>query len=291
MANTEAEIHPSEALRVAWSAVEKSRHAQRPHSLDYIHKIFEDFEEIRGDRKFSEDPELIAGMGILRGEGKQDDRKVFFLGHQKGRTTKQKIERNFGMARPEGYRKAMRLMDLADSFGRPVLTFIDTPGAFPGIGAEERGQSEAIAASILRMFKLKMPSISVVIGEGGSGGALAIGVADRLFMLENSTYSVISPESCAAILWSDAGEAKQAALALKLAAHDVHRLKLCDGVIREPGDGAHTDLGQTAELMRTQILSSLAELTSMDPSARLAARYEKYRRIDQSHLLTSSLQS
>jgi len=277
----ESEVRPSEEKHIAWQAVERSRHPQRPHTLDYIQKIFVDFEELKGDRRFGEDPALVGGMGVLRGD--KEKKRVFFLGQQKGRTTKQKIERNFGMARPEGYRKAMRLMDLAESFQRPLVTFIDTPGAYPGIGAEERGQSEAIAASILRMFQVKVPTVSFVIGEGGSGGALAIGVADRLLMLKNSTYSVISPESCAAILWANAAESKQAALALKVGAKSVFELGLCDEIVEEPADGAHTNWDEMAERLLGRIHFHLDDLAKVDTATRLATRYEKYRHIDAKH--------
>lgn len=280
----ELAVHPSERKHVAWQAVEKSRHPQRPHTLDYVQKIFSDFEELKGDRRFGEDGALVGGVGVLRGTKGAEAKKVFFLGQQKGRSTKQKIERNFGMARPEGYRKAMRLMDLAESFNRPVITFIDTPGAYPGIGAEERGQSEAIAASILHMFQVKVPTVSFVIGEGGSGGALAIGVADRLLMLRNSTYSVISPESCAAILWANAAESKQAALALKLGAKDVFELGLCDEVLDEPGDGAHTNHEAMAERILERIHFHLDDLAKLDPAQRLEKRFAKYRYIDAKHL-------
>lgn len=279
--HSEQEVRPSEKKHIAWQAVEKSRHPQRPYTLDYVQKIFADFEELKGDRRFGEDPALVGGVGTLRGGNGE---KVFFLGQQKGRTTKQKIERNFGMARPEGYRKAMRLMDLAESFGRPLLTFIDTPGAYPGIDAEERGQSEAIASSTLHMFQVKVPTVSFVIGEGGSGGALAIGVPDRLLMLRNSTYSVISPESCAAILWANAAESKQAALALKLGAKDVFELGLCDEVVDEPGEGAHSNWEVMAERMLERIHFHLEDLTAMDPLERQRVRYAKYRNIDARHL-------
>lgn len=267
----------------AWSVVEKSRHPARPHTLDYLHKIFVDFEEIKGDRCFGEDPALIAGVGTLRATAQSAERKVFFLGHQKGRNTKQKIERNFGMARPEGYRKAIRVMDLAERFSKPLLTLIDTPGAFPGIGAEERGQSEAIADSILQMFELKVPSVGIVIGEGGSGGALAIGVPDRLLMLENSTYSVISPESCAAILWGNAGESKLAAVAMKMSASENFKLGICDEVVREPGNGAQESLEEMSLGMLERIHFHLDELCAMDFAKRKELKWKKFRHIDARH--------
>ncbi len=277
-------IKTNDRLSEAWSVVEKSRHSMRPHTLDYLHKIFVDFEEIKGDRCFSEDAALIAGTGILRaGPNGEKERGVFFLGHQKGRNTKQKIERNFGMARPEGYRKAVRVMELAERFNKPLVTFIDTPGAFPGIGAEERGQSEAIANSTLQMFQLKVPSVALVIGEGGSGGALAIGVPDRLLMLANSTYSVISPESCAAILWGNSGESKLAAAAMRISAAENFKLGICDEVVGEPGNGAQEALELMSEIILSRLQFHLEELTAMDPVLRREAKFNKYRRIDSRH--------
>jgi acetyl-CoA carboxylase carboxyl transferase subunit alpha len=270
----------SDQLSEVWSVVEKSRHPQRPHSLDYIHKVFIDFEELKGDRCFGEDAAIIAGMAELRGEKDKFSQSVFILAHQKGRNTKQKIERNFGMARPEGYRKAMRIFELAERFNKPVIALIDTPGAFPGVGAEERGQSVAIAQSILKMFELKVPSISLVIGEGGSGGALAVGVADRVLMLENSIYSVISPESCAAILWGTASESKRAALALKMSAKETFELGLCDEVIAEGGSGAHENPDEAASAIKAAFIKNLQELLAMDPQTRAAKKYEKFRHID-----------
>ena len=283
------EMKFSDKLQDAWRVVEKSRHSQRPHTMDYINKIFSDYEEIRGDRTFGEDAALVTGMGILRASFTNEnsstkDRKIFFVGHQKGRTTKQKIERNFGMAKPEGYRKAKRVFEMAERFKKPLLAFIDTPGAYPGIGAEERGQSEAIASSILGIFKVKVPTLGVVIGEGGSGGALAIGVTDRLLMLENSTYSVISPESCAAILWGNSGESKRAAWALKLAAKDTLRLGVCDEVISEAGAGAHEDLEGVCLRLLKSINHHFDELIGLTQEQRMEARYKKYRYIDHAHL-------
>lgn len=275
------EMKFSDIVQEAWGVVEKSRHPQRPHTQDYIHKMFIGFEELKGDRAFGEDPALIAGIGTLRASATQPERSIFFLGHQKGRSTKQKIERNFGMARPEGYRKACRVMDLAERFKKPLLSFIDTPGAFPGIDAEERGQSEAIASSIRRMFELKVPSVSVVIGEGGSGGALAIGVPDRLLMLENSTYSVISPESCAAILWGNAGESKLAAVAMKLSAKDNLRLGICDEIIAEPAGGAQESVEIMSETLLERVQHHFAEVSSWTLEKRLEEKFLKFRKIDQ----------
>ena len=265
-----------------WSTVEKSRHPKRPYTLDYVARMFRDFEELKGDRNFADDRALIAGVGVLKKDdsSKNVERKVFFVGHQKGRKTKEKIERNFGMAKPEGYRKAMRVMDLAERFGMPLLSFIDTPGAYPGVGAEERGQSEAIASSILRIFKLKIPTVGVVIGEGGSGGALAIGVTDRLLMLQNSTYSVISPESCAAILWDNAGENKRAATALKLAAKDTRSLGICDEIIAEGGNGAHESFEESCHNLAGAFHRHLDELCALNDELRSEQRFKKYRLID-----------
>lgn len=287
--NNQEILSTSERLRSAWSVVERSRHPQRPHGVDYLHKLFSEFEELKGDRRFGEDSALMAGIGLLKPtKSGGQPRKVFFLAHEKGRNTKQKIERNFGMARPEGYRKAMRIMELAERFNRPILTLIDTPGAFPGIGAEERGQSEAIAASILRLLEVKVPTVGVVIGEGGSGGALAIGVTDRLLMLQNSIYSVISPESCAAILWENAAEAKQAAAALKMSARETFDLGICDEVVPEPGDGAHSNADEAAQTLLSRVNWHFDRLANESGDALRLARLDKYRRIDSAHLQTSA---
>jgi len=275
----------STRLEDAWKVVEKSRHPQRPYALDYVMKLFENFEELKGDRCFAEDPAIVAGIGdfVFPNGNKQS---VFIVANQKGRKTKEKIERNFGMARPEGYRKAMRVFDLAERFGKPLVTLIDTPGAFPGIGAEERGQSVAIGESIRRMFELKIPSIGIVIGEGGSGGALALGVTDHLLMMENSIYSVISPESCAAILWGNSGEMKRAALALKLSARETFELGLCDGIIEEGPEGAHNDCQAAFEHLRKRLAASFDELLGQNAEALREKRYDKFRRIDARHLNT-----
>ncbi|MEO5667385.1 MAG: acetyl-CoA carboxylase carboxyltransferase subunit alpha [Bdellovibrionota bacterium] len=280
----------SEKLEESWKVVEKSRHPQRPYSLDYVMKLFENFEELKGDRLFSEDPAIVAGVGdfVFPNGNKQS---VFVVANQKGRKTREKIQRNFGMARPEGYRKAMRVFDLAERFGKPLITLIDTPGAFPGIGAEERGQSVAIGESIKRMFELKIPSVGVVIGEGGSGGALALGVTDHLLMLENSIYSVISPESCAAILWGSSSEMKRAALALKLSARETLELGLCDGMIEEGGEGAHVDFDVACEHLRTRLGKSLTELMGQSSETLRQKRYEKFRKIDARHIAVGDVKA
>lgn len=274
----------SDQLSLAWKVVEKSRHPNRPYALDYIAKLFENFEELKGDRVFGEDPAIIAGMGqfVHPKSGKRES--VFVVANQKGRKTKEKIERNFGMARPEGYRKAIRVFELAARFKKPVITFIDTPGAFPGVGAEERGQSVAIAESIKKMFEIKIPTIGIVIGEGGSGGALALGVTDSLLMLENSIYSVISPESCAAILWGNSAESKRAALSLKLSAKETFELGLCDGIISEGPDGAHTNTDETLRAISEAISHSISEAASLSDSERQVKRYKKFRFIDARHI-------
>ncbi len=266
------EAGPSEAS-AAWRRVQLARHPNRPHSLDYIQRLIRDFQEIHGDRFFADDPAIVCGIGFLEG------RPVVVVGQQKGRTTKQKLHRNFGMPKPEGYRKAMRVMKMAEKFGRPVVSLLDTPGAYPGIDAEERGQAEAIAWNLREMARLKVPLISVVIGEGGSGGALALGVGNRVYMLENAIYSVISPESCAAIIWRDAGMAERAAGALRLTADDLVRLNLIDGVIPEPADGAQSDHDQAAALLRETLLKALEELSQMTPEELVSQRYERFRKM------------
>lgn len=270
----------SDRLQTAWRVIEKSRHPQRPYTLDYINSLCSEFEELKGDRRYGEDPALIAGIAKLKSTTEHPEKTIFVLGHQKGRNTKQKIARNFGMAKPEGYRKAMRVMDLAERFKKPLLTFIDTPGAYPGVSAEERGQSEAIAASILHIFRVKVPTIGIVIGEGGSGGALAIGVTDKLWMMENSTYSVISPESCAAILWGNAAESKRAALALKLTAKDAVRLGVSDHIISEPREGAHESFNELAPALLGKIQEEFSRLGQLSIHELVSKRFEKYRRLD-----------
>ncbi len=241
-----------------WQYSQVARHPQRPYTLDYIERIFSDFEELHGDRSFADDPALVCGIGRLEGV------PVVIIGHQKGRDTNDRIYRNYGMARPEGYRKALRIMKLAERFKLPVLTFIDTPGAYPGIGAEERGQSEAIARNLITMATLKTPIIATVIGEGGSGGALAIGVADKLFMMEYSTYSVISPEGCASILWKNADKAEEAAEAMKITAKNLQELGLIDEIIGEPLGAAHRDYDKTAEILKNSLVRAVNELVSYD---------------------------
>ncbi|MCZ7687213.1 MAG: acetyl-CoA carboxylase carboxyltransferase subunit alpha [Sandaracinaceae bacterium] len=254
-----------------WQKVQLSRHPDRPYFLDYVERVFDDVLELHGDRAFSDDPAIVAGLARL------DGRTVAVIGHQKGRTTKEKVRRNFGMAHPEGYRKAMRIMELADRFRRPVLTFIDTPGAYPGIGAEERGQSEAIGASLALMSGLRVPIVASVIGEGGSGGALALGVANRVLMLELSTYSVITPEGCASILWRDGARAPDAAEQLKLLASDVRDVGVVDEVVAEPRGGAHRDPDDAARKLGEAIRRHLGELDALGPEELVAQRYTKFR--------------
>jgi len=250
--------------------VQVARHPRRPYTLDYLSTIFTDFIELHGDRLYRDDPAIVGGWARLGGE------TVMVIGHQKGRDTKENLKRNFGMPHPEGYRKALRLMHLAAKFSAPIVTLIDTPGAYPGLGAEERGQSEALARNILEMSVLPTPIVSVVIGEGGSGGALALGVADRILMLENSVYSVISPEGCAAILWKDAGQRERAAEALKLTANDLLRLKLIDEIVPEPAGGAHQDPDATAEALREALLRHVGELRKLRPEKLVRRRGEKF---------------
>jgi acetyl-CoA carboxylase carboxyl transferase subunit alpha len=261
-----------------WQKTLLARHPDRPYTLDYINLITSDFIELHGDRRFSDDPAIVGGIAKI------NDIPVIIIGHQKGRGTKERICRNFGQPHPEGYRKTLRLMKLAEKFKRTVITFIDTPGAFPGIGAEERGQAEAIAANLLEMSRLKTPIISVVIGEGGSGGALALGVADRLFMLEHSIYSVISPEGCSAILWKKNGDLStedfsKAADALKLTAQDLLSFKIIDGVIPEPLGGAHRDPDETAKKIAEYILTAIKELGTKTPAKLIEERYRRFRKI------------
>jgi acetyl-CoA carboxylase carboxyl transferase subunit alpha len=256
-----------------WQKVQLSRHPERPYFLDYLERLFEDSVELHGDRSFSDDAAIVSGFARLDGQS------VAVIGHQKGRTTKEKVHRNFGMAHPEGYRKAMRIMELADRFGRPVLTFIDTPGAYPGIGAEERGQSEAIGQSLLVMSQLKVPVIATVIGEGGSGGALALGVANRVLMLEFATYSVITPEGCASILWRDGTRAPDAAAQLKLLAGDAARLSIVDEVVSEPIGGAHRDHDGAAKQLGVALRKHLKDLSRLSPEQLIEDRYGKFRKM------------
>ncbi len=259
------------ATNPAWQRVLLARHPRRPHALDYMQRIFTGFQELHGDRAFGDDPAVVGGMAFF------DSRPVMVIGQQKGRDTKQKLHRNFGMPKPEGYRKAMRLMRLAEKFGRPIITLLDTPGAYPGIDAEERGQAEAIAVNLREMSRISVPILAVVIGEGGSGGALALGVGNRVYMLENAVYSVISPESCAAIIYRDAGKAPQAAEALKLTAPDLLHLRLIDGIVAEPEGGAHLDYDRAAEALRHQIRAALAELDGIAGPQLIDERYRKFR--------------
>lgn len=255
--------------------VQVARHPKRPFTGDYIERVFTDFVELKGDRLYRDDPAIVGGWARLKG------RPVMVIGHQKGRDTKENLRRNFGMPHPEGYRKALRLMHVAQRFGAPVVTLIDTPGAYPGLGAEERGQAEAIAHNLEEMAALRIPFIAVVIGEGGSGGALALGVADRLLMLENSIYSVISPEGCAAILWNDAGQKERAAEALKLTAQDLFELGVIDQIIPEPPGGAHTDPDGAATALGAALETHLADLAALQPDERIQKRADKYRKIGQ----------
>jgi len=253
----------------AWQISQMSRHPQRPYTQDYINNVFTDYQELHGDRTYADDQAIIGGLARLEG------RPVMVIGHQKGRDTNEKIKRNFGMPRPEGYRKALRLMKLAEKFSLPVLTFIDTPGAYPGIGAEERGQSEAIARNLQEMAQLKVPVICTVIGEGGSGGALAIGVGDRLFMLSFSTYSVISPEGCATILWKSADKAEDAAKAMGITADRLEELELIDEVIEEPLGGAHRDIKEMSQTLKNTLSKALGELEQMSVTDMLEQRYAR----------------
>ncbi len=252
-----------------WQTTQMARHPQRPYTLDYIHRIISDFEELHGDRTYADDKALITGMGRLNG------RSVMVIGHQKGRDTKEKVARNFGMPRPEGYRKALRIMKMAERFGMPVITFIDTPGAYPGIGAEERGQSEAIARNLFEMAQLKTPIISTVIGEGGSGGALAVGVADHIMMLQYSIYSVISPEGCASILWKSADKAADAAETLGVTSSRLTDLELVDQVIDEPLGGAHRDIDEMATRVANAIDEKLTQLAALPIETLLEQRQQK----------------
>src|SRR5687767_12592110 len=262
---------PESGSRTAIERVQLARHADRPHALDFIERLFDEFIELHGDRRFADDPAIVCGSARFHGL------PIVVVGHQKGRDTNQRKYRNFGMPKPEGYRKALRVMKLAEKFGRPIFSLIDTPGAYPGIDAEERGQAEAIAYNLREMAKLKVPVIVTVIGEGGSGGALAIGVGDQVMMLENSIYSVISPEGCAAILWKDAKLAGQAATGLKLTAQDLHAEKIVDKIISEPAGGAHTDYDKAARFLDAALTERLAEAVSCSPEERLTRRYKKLR--------------
>lgn len=257
----------------AWQKAQVARHPKRPYSLDYIQMLFSGLVEIHGDRKFADDHAIVGGFATYQGM------PVAVVGHQKGRDIREKIRRNFGMPNPDGYRKALRIMKMAEKFGRPIFCFIDTPGAYPGKGAEERGQAEAIALNLREMSRLRVPILVTVTGEGGSGGALAIGVGDRVNMLEHAIYSVISPEGCAAILWSDASKAQDAARAMRITAVDLKELGIVDEIIPEPVGGAHADPKRAAELLDPVLSLQLEELVRMDPAQRLEARYEKFRKL------------
>jgi len=255
----------------AWHKAELARHPQRPYTLDYVERIFTDWSEIHGDRGFADDTAIVCGMARFHGE------EVMVVGHQKGRDTKTKLYRNFGMPNPEGYRKALRLMRLAEKFGRPIFTFVDTPGAYPGLGAEERGQAEAIARNLREMARLEVPIITTVTGEGGSGGALAIAVGNRVLMMENSIYAVISPEGCASIMWRDASKRELAAAAMRITAEDLQQLGCIDEIVPEPAGGAHTDHERAAALLDGSLQRHFAELKSQSVAQLLGSRYDKFR--------------
>jgi acetyl-CoA carboxylase carboxyl transferase subunit alpha len=259
----------------AWQKTELARHPQRPYTLDYIERIFTNWSEIHGDRGYADDPAIICGMARFQ------DQEVMIVGHQKARDTKQKVYRNFGMPNPEGYRKALRAMKIAEKFGRPIFTFVDTPGAYPGLGAEERGQAEAIARNLREMARLQVPIIATITGEGGSGGALAIAVADRVLMMENSVYSVISPEGCASIMWRDASKKDLAAQSLKITATDLTALGCVDGVVPEPEEGAHADHEAAANLLRETLVRHFDEIKNVPPAQLVVSRYNKFRKMAQ----------
>jgi acetyl-CoA carboxylase carboxyl transferase subunit alpha len=259
----------------AWQRTELARHPQRPYLLDYVERIFTDWSEIHGDRNFADDAAIICGMARFHGED------VLIVGHQKARDTKQKVYRNFGMPNPEGYRKALRAMQFAEKFGRPILTFVDTPGAYPGIGAEERGQGEAIARNLREMAKLRVPIVTTITGEGGSGGALAIAASDRVLMMENSVYSVISPEGCASIMWRDPAKRDVAAQAMRITAKDLQDMKCIDGIIQEPEGGAHRDHEAAAVMLDAALQKYLAELKLLAVGDLLEQRYQKFRTMGQ----------
>jgi len=259
----------------AWQKTELARHPQRPYLLDYVSLMFDGFDEVHGDRRFGDDPAMICGMAKFRGQ------PVLVVGQQKGRDVKQRVYRNFGQSSPEGYRKALRAMRMAEKFGHPILTFVDTPGAFPGLGAEERGQAEAIAYNLREMARLKVPVIVTITGEGGSGGALAIAIGDRVLMLENSIYSVISPEGCASIMWRDATKRDIAAEALRITAKDMVEFGVIDAVVPEPAGGAHRDPKAAADLLASELHKQLSELQALSLDELLAARYQKFRKMAQ----------
>jgi acetyl-CoA carboxylase carboxyl transferase subunit alpha len=265
--------HELYAKLTPWQRTQLARHPQRPSTLDYIGEIFRDFLEFHGDRSFGDDRAIVGGFARF------NDRSIMVIGHQKGKTLKERMQRNFGMPNPEGYRKALRLMKMAEKFGRPIVTFIDTPGAYPGIGAEERGQAEAIARNLYAMSRLSVPIISIVIGEGGSGGALALGVSDRILMLEHGVYSVISPEGCAAILWDDPAKVPDAAASLKMTAQDLVDLRIVDDVIPEPLGGAHREPKAVTDRVAKALTNQLSQLTDLSLDQLLTQRDHKYRRM------------
>ena len=265
----------AQALSPAWIKVERARHPKRPYPMDFIERLFTDFSEIHGDRAYGDDEAIACGMARFHGH------EVLVIGNRKGGTTKERVRRNFGMPNPEGYRKALRAMRIAEKFGRPVITFIDLPGAFPGLGAEERGQAEAIARNLIEMAKLKVPTIAIISGEGGSGGALALAVTDRVLILENALYFVITPEACAAIMWRDAAHKERAAEAMKITAQEVKELGCVDDIIPEPGAGAHDDREATMESIDSCLLHHLEQLLAMKQKDRLEKRRTKFRNIAQ----------
>jgi acetyl-CoA carboxylase carboxyl transferase subunit alpha len=272
---SEQEQTQTPAVSPAWTRIERARHPQRPYPMDFIERIFTDFSEIHGDRAYGDDEAVACGMARLNGE------EVMVIGNRKGGSTKERVKRNFGMPHPEGYRKALRCMRIAEKFSRPVISFIDLPGAYPGLGAEERGQAEAIARNLREMSRLRVPTISVISGEGGSGGALALAVSDRVLILENALYFVITPESCAAIMWRDAGQKQLAAEAMRISAPEVARLGCVDEIIAEPPGGIHTDRETGAGLLGTALQRHLSDLKTMPVDAMVAARQAKFRNIAQ----------
>ena len=273
---------PAPPPPAAWIKTEMARHPQRPYPMDYIENLFTDFSEIHGDRAFGDDPAMICGMARFNGE------ECLVIGNLKGRSTKEKVHRKFGMPDPEGYRKALRAMRIAEKFQRPIFTFVDLAGANPGLGAEERGQGEAIARNLLEMSRLRVPTIATITGEGGSGGALALSVADRVLMLENAIYSVISPEGCASIMWKDAQKRQQAAAAMKITANDVLSLGCADDIIPEPVGGTQADSIAAMEMVQKKLEQHLAELKAMPLEKMLAARYEKFRNIAQFYTVSTA---
>jgi acetyl-CoA carboxylase carboxyl transferase subunit alpha len=264
---------PVAELNPAWQRVQLARHPKRPHSLDYIGRLFTEFQELHGDRSFADDPAIVAGLARFEGQ------PIAIVAEEKGRNTKERLQRNFGMPKPEGYRKALRVMQMAAKFGRPVITFLDTTGAYPGIDAEERGQAEAIARNLREMARLAVPVVVVCLGEGGSGGALALGVGNTVLMFENAVYSVISPESCASIIYRDSGQAERAAAALRLTAEDLDRLGIIDGIVPEPAGGAQEDPVAAAENLRLALHRSLLELAGLSAEQLVDHRYAKFRKM------------